>query len=435
MKKYKWMIWVGLIVVVGVIIWFWKFRKEDPKIVLDTVKPVIGSIATTITATGTIQPVDTVAVGTQVSGTIKNVYADFNSVVKKGQLLAQLDKSLLQAQVQQVDANLQQTKSTLVYQESNYNRQKQLYDVGAISKADLETALNGYNVAKDNVTSAAAQVQSAQKNLSYSDIYSPIDGTVLSRNVSEGQTVAASFSTPTLFSIAKDLTKMQVRAAIDEADIGNVKVGQRATFNVDAFPDKDFSGTVKEVRLQASVSSNVVTYVTIIDAPNDNLKLKPGMTANIILYTKEVPDALIIPAKALNFKPDSLVAKKYTVMMPDMNGKKYNSNGTDKKGTKDTSAARGKMKQSGDEDSVKRAAVWVKQDSTLTRKRITIGLDDQTQVQVLSGLTADDEVVTGYHLLTKEASKKAATDKSPFLPSRPGGNGNRKNSSQPRPPQ
>ena len=228
---------------------------------------------------------------------------------------------MLEAQVQQVGANLQQAKSTLAYQLSNYNRQKQLFDVGAISRAELETALNAYDVAKDNLTSAQAQIQSAQKNLSYSDIYSPIDGTVLSRNVSEGQTVAASFSTPTLFSIAKDLTKMQVRAAIDEADIGNVKVGQRASFTVDAFPDKDFNGTVKEVRLQASVSANVVTYVTIIDAPNNDLKLKPGMTANIIVYTEEIQDALIIPAKALNFKPDSLVTKKYTVIMPDKNGK------------------------------------------------------------------------------------------------------------------
>jgi HlyD family secretion protein len=432
MKKYKWMIWVGLIVLAGIIVWFWKFRKEDPQIVLDTVTPTTGTIATTITATGTIQPVDTVAVGTQVSGTIKNVYADFNSVVKKGQLLAQLDKSLLQAQVQQVNANLQQAKSTLAYQLSNYNRQKQLFDVGAISRAELETAMNVYDVAKDNLTSAQAQIQSAQKNLSYSDIYSPIDGTVLSRNVSEGQTVAASFSTPTLFSIAKDLTKMQVRAAIDEADIGDVKVGQRASFTVDAFPDKDFNGTVKEIRLQASVSSNVVTYVTIIDAPNNDLKLKPGMTANIIVYTEEVNDALIIPAKALSFKPDSLVTKKYTVIMPDRNGNNTNQSGAGKKNGKDTSATRKRMNKPGNEDSVKRASVWVKKDSALIRKRITIGLDDQTQVQVLSGLTPDDEVVTGYHLLTKEAAKKATTDKSPFLPSRPAG-GNRRTGGGSRP--
>ena len=230
MKKIKWLIWILIIAVAGVGIWAWKFREMEQPIVLETIHPSQGEISTSITATGTVQPVDTVAVGTQVSGTIKRVFADFNSTVKKGQLLAQLDKSLLQAQVQQFNASLQQSKSNLVYQQSNYDRQKQLFEVGAISKADMETALNQFNVAKDNVTSSSAQLQSAQKNLSYSDIYSPIDGTVLSRNVSEGQTVASSFSTPTLFSIAKDLTKMQVRAAIDEADIGNVETGQRAEF-------------------------------------------------------------------------------------------------------------------------------------------------------------------------------------------------------------
>jgi HlyD family secretion protein len=310
------------------------------------------------------------------------------------------------------------------------------------------------------VTSASAQVQSAQKTLSYSDIYSPIDGTVLSRNVSEGQTVAASLSTPTLFSIAKDLTKMQVRAAIDEADIGDVKIGQRASFTVDAFPDKTFNGTVKEVRLQASVSANVVTYVTIIDAPNDDLKLRPGMTANITVFTEEADNAMIIPAKALNFKPDSLVKKQYTVVMPDTKGKKYDPNmqgsGRDTSATRrtrDTSAARRRNDTSAagrtndtalarramtpdasGNDSVKRASVWVKKDSSLVRKRITIGLNDQSNVQVLSGLTNTDEVVIGYHLLSTGTSKKAAPDKSPFLQTRPANN-TRRNSSQTRPSQ
>ncbi|MEJ0104634.1 MAG: efflux RND transporter periplasmic adaptor subunit [Bacteroidota bacterium] len=225
MKKYKWLIWVIIIAIAGVAVWFWKFRKEDQQVILETMKPDKEAFQYLLRLQALFNPVDTVAVGTQVSGTIKSVYVDFNSAVKKGQLLAQLDKSLLQAQVQQFSANVQQSKSNLVYQKSNYERQKQLYDAGAISKAELETALNQYSVAQDNVTSAGAQLQSAQKNLSYADIYSPIDGTVLSRSVSEGQTVASSFSTPTLFSIAKDLTKMQVRAAIDEADIGNVKNG------------------------------------------------------------------------------------------------------------------------------------------------------------------------------------------------------------------
>lgn len=415
MKKYRWLIWLGIIAAIAVAVWFWKFHKTEPQIVLETTKPETGTIGISITATGTVQPVDTVAVGTQVSGTIKNVYADFNSVVKKGQLLAQLDKSLLSAQVQQVGANLQQAKSSLTYQESNYNRQKQLYDVGAISKAELETALNQFNLARDNVTSASAQIRSAQQNLAYSNIYSPIDGTVLSRNVSEGQTVAASFSTPTLFSIAKDLTKMQVRAAIDEADIGNVKTGQRATFTVDAFPDKIFDGSVKEVRLQASVSSNVVTYVTIIDAPNSDLKLKPGMTANIMVYTEEVPNAMIIPSKALNFRPDSLVTKKYAVSGMDRQSKR----GSNSSKKTDTVRSNAGSQDHSENDSVQKASVWVKKDSSLIRKRITIGLNDQTQVQVLSGLSLNDEVVTGYEVLVKGTNKKASQAKSPFLPARP----------------
>lgn len=413
MKKFKWLIWLLLIVLAGVGIWAWKFRNVEEPIVLDTVHPEKGEISTSITATGTVQPVDTVAVGTQVSGTIKKVFVDFNSAVKKGQLLAQLDKSLLIAQVNQFNASVQQAKSNLVYQQSNYDRQKQLYDVGAISKADLETAVNQFNVAKDNVSSSAAQLQSAQKNLSYSDIYSPIDGTVLSRSVSEGQTVASSFSTPTLFSIAKDLTKMQVRAAVDEADIGNVQTGQKATFTVDAFPDKIFEGTVKEIRLQAAVSANVVTYVTIIDAPNNDMKLKPGMTASITVFTKDIPDALIIPSKAVTFKPDSALAKKYTIEGPvhKQNGGKDN--------IKQSLAEQHKERQPKN-DSIQHALVWVKQDSSIIAKRITTGLNNETEVQVIAGLTPDDLVVTGYQTIKKGTKK--TTEKSPFLPQRPGGN-------------
>src|SRR5664279_4210215 len=202
MKKFRWIGWVLLIAVAGFGIWFWKFRAGESVTVLEIEKPQYGNLSNSVTATGTVQPVDTVAVGSQVSGTIKGVFADFNSTVKKGQLLAQIDKSLFQAQVDQINANLQSAESNLVYQKSNYERQSQLYAVGAISQADLETALNTYNSAKDNVNGISAQLMSAKKNLSFTDIYSPIDGTVLSRNISEGQTVAASFNTPTLFSLS-----------------------------------------------------------------------------------------------------------------------------------------------------------------------------------------------------------------------------------------
>ncbi len=406
MKKYKWLIWLLVIAAVAVAIWFWKFKSEKTDIVLETEQPYYGTISNSVTATGTVQPVDTVAVGTQVSGTIQKVYVDFNSTVHKGQLLAQIDRSLLEAQLQQISANLQSAIANNTYQKSNYDRQNQLYNVGAISKAELETALYQYKSATENVKSLQAQLGSATKNLSYTEIYSPIDGTVLSRSVSEGQTVAASLNTPTLFSIAKDLSKMQVQAAVDEADIGNVKSGQRVMFSVDAFPADTFAGIVKEVRLRPSVSSNVVTYTTIIDAPNDNLKLKPGMTANITIYTKEISNALLISAKAIAFRPDSLVTRKYTV----------ERHGGGKPGQQRPSGAPDSLAQEGTP-----AFVWLKKDSTITGKRIVTGMTNETQVQVLSGLSPSDIIVTGYRQLSVSKGK-SNTEKSPFLPSRPGGN-------------
>ena len=313
MKRYKWIIWIVVVALVGTGVWFWKFREKEAPVVLETETPKMGYISTSVTATGTIQPVDTVSVGTQVSGTISNVYADFNSTVKKGQLIAEIDKSLFLAEVQQISANLQQAKSQVVFQESNYNRQKSLYDIGAISKAEYENAVYQRNIAKDNVVSVASQLDAANRNLSFASIFSPMDGTVMARNVSVGQTVAASFNTPTLFVIARDLTKMQVRASVDEADIGNVKKGQRVTFTVDAFPDDVFEGNVKDIRLQANVAANVVTYITLVDAPNDDMKLKPGMTASITLFTKEIPNTMLVSSRAIKFKPDSAMMKNYII--------------------------------------------------------------------------------------------------------------------------
>lgn len=420
MKKYKWIIIIILIVAAGVAIWFWKFRKADEVIILDTEKVVYGNVSNSVTAIGTLQPVDTVAVGSRISGTIQNVYVDFNSPVKKGQLLARLDRSLMEAQVQQYSANLQQANANVVYQKSNFERQNKLYTVGAISKADLETAVYQLKSSKDNANSITAQLKTAQRNLSFADIYSPIDGTVLARSVSEGQTVAASLSTPTLFSIAKDLTKMQVQASVDEADIGNVKNGQRVIFSVDAFPADTFAGTVKEIRLRSSVSANVVTYTTIIDAPNGDMKLKPGMTANITIYTLEVKNVLLIPAAALSFTPDSVMIEKYHL---SDTGNKVKRTGKGRRGNK--------PQQPSDSAgiNINRGLVWIMKDSlTMISRRVTTGLDDKTVVQLISGLQEGDEVVTGYKKLLK---KDAAAAKSPFMPTRGGGN-RRPN---PRPPQ
>lgn len=427
MKKKTWFILIIAVLIVAAGIWAWKFRDEGKIVLLQTEHPHTGTLSNSVTATGTIQPVDTVAVGTQVSGTIKSVYADFNSTVKKGQLLAQLDKSLLEAQVQQITANLQQAKANAVYQKSNFDRQTQLFNVGAISRADYETALYQFSSGNDNVNALLAQLSSAKKNLSFADIYSPIDGTVLSRSVSEGQTVASSFSTPTLFSIAKDLTKMQVQASVDEADIGNITKGQRVSFSVDAFPDDLFEGTVLEVRLKPTTSSNVVNYTTIIDAPNASMKLKPGMTANITIYTKEIPDALIISAKALQFQPDSVLGQIYHIE----GGTSSAQHGMPKHKREQKTNKTSSMLPDSAAAPVK-AMVWVKKDSSIIEKPVMTGMNDETEVQVISGLNEGDEIVTGYQQLTKtEAKKKTAA--SPFMPKRPSGN-NRKNNPGP-PPQ
>jgi len=380
---------ISIIVLIG-LIWYFFLRTTEQPLVLTTEKPTIGEISTSVTATGTIQPVDTVSVGTQVSGTISALYADFNSTVTKGQLLAELDKTLIQADVDKAKASLAQAKSNENYQSTTFARQQKLYDSGSISKAEYELALNNYQVAKTSVTNAEAQLRSSQRNLSFTSIYSPIDGVVLGRSVNIGQTVAASFNTPTIFTIAKDITKMQVVAKVDEADIGSVAKGQRSTFTVDAFIDDTFNGTVKDIRLQPSISSNVVTYSTLIDAPNDDKKLKPGMTASIIIYTKETEGATLISAKALNYQPDAALASQYQIV--PLTDAETNS------------------------PAVGEGSVWVVEGNKILQKRIKTGLNNNTHVEVLSGLTSNDVIATGTQ--TQVAAVQEAAS-SPFLPKRP----------------
>lgn len=415
---------IAVILIAIVLTWFLFIRKKDAPIVIQAQKPDTGYIAQSVTATGKIEPVDTVTVGTQVSGIIKYLYVDFNSKVKKGQLIAELDKSLLQATLDQYKGNLLNAQSQEVYAKNNFDRQNMLFKTDAISKADYDIALNTYNAAKASVKSAQAQVRLAQKNLSYADIYSPIDGVILNRNISIGQTVAASFSTPTLFIIAKDITKMEVEANVDEADIGDVKTGDRATFTVDAFINDSFNGTVKDIRLHPSVSANVVTYTTIINAPNNDEKLKPGMTANVIIFTKEVNGAMLIPAKALTFTPDSSLQKDYE-FVGKVSRKKTQKVGTTAGGAtinQVSHTAKSRADSSG--ITKQRASVWLLQGKRLVQTRITIGLNDNTNVEVLSGLTANDLVITD---VTGGATGKSAATKgaSPFLPTRRGGGGGR----------
>lgn len=414
---------IAAILIVLLLIWFLFIHKKDAPIVVQAEKPDTGYIAQSVTATGKIEPVDTVTVGTQISGIIKYLYADFNSTVKQGQKIAELDKALLQATLDQYKGNLLNAQSQLVYAQNNYDRQNLLYKTDAISKADYDAALNTFTAAKANVKSAQAQVASAQKNLSYADIYSPINGVVLNRNISVGQTVAASFSTPTLFIIAKDITKMEVEANVDEADIGDVKKGNRASFTVDAFINDSFGGTVEDVRLHPSVSANVVTYTTIINAPNNDMKLKPGMTANIIIYTKEVHGAMLIPAKALTFTPDSSLLKEYEIVgkVSKKKMRKGNAAGGNPEANQVSHTAKSRSDSSG--ITKQRANIWVLEGKKIIQKRITIGLNDNTHVEVLSGLTTSDMVITSVTGGPNGTTSAAAPGASPFLPQRRGGGG------------
>ena len=261
-------------------------------------------IITSVTATGTIEPVTSVAVGTQVSGIVSRLYVDYNSIVKAGDVIAELDRTNLTSELKSARANLTSAQSELDYQKTNHDRYKTLYDKGLISANEYEQARLSYIRAQQTVNTQKENVKKAETNLGYATITSPIDGVVLSKEVEEGQTVASSFNTPTLFTIAKDLTDMRVIADVDEADIGDVKEGQRVSFTVDAYPEDVFQGSVTQVRQQATTESNVVTYEVVISAPNGDLKLKPGLTANVTIYTLELKDVLAIPNKALRFNPN-----------------------------------------------------------------------------------------------------------------------------------
>lgn len=424
MNKRKILIISGVVIAL-LLIWFFFIRKTEKPIVLQTEKPTHGHIAISVTATGRIEPVDTVSVGSQVSGIISKLYADFNSQVKKGQLIAELDKSLFQAQVDQAAGVVANNKAQLALQTANYGRESLLYKSDAISKAEYDNALATFNSSKASLASAEAQLRSSQKNMSYTSIFSPIDGVVLNRNISVGQTVAASFNTPTLFIIAKDIKKMQVQANVDEADIGDVKAGQRVSFSVDAFINDDFKGTVEDIRLHPSVSANVVTYTTIIDAPNDDMKLKPGMTANIIIYTKEVDNAMLIPAKALTFTPDSSLMKDYQIVgHVRKGGRKRMTGGNGAAAGNGAEASNHTVKSRKDTSIVAQSSfVWLLQGKKLVQKRIKTGLNDNTQVEVISGLSDSDVVVTGLPATVAPPTAGSTNGASPFMPQRRRGGG------------
>ncbi len=392
--------------------------------VIETANVERGSISNTITATGTLEATNTVEVGTQVSGVIEKLYVDFNSEVKKGQLIAELDRSTLISSLETAEAESDRAAAEYEYQEKNLARMKTLFDKGVLSQSDYDEAIYNYKLTKASLKSAKANVEKAQRNLGYANIYSPIDGIVLNRAVEEGQTVAASMSTPELYTITNDLSVMQVEADVDEADIGMVKVGQNVDFTVDAFPDDTFKGSISEIRLQPNEDSNVITYTVIVTVENPEMKLKPGMTASITAYVEEANDVLLAAGKALRFSPDQEVMEEMMKSMPQGEMMPPPGEGGPQMGEGGPNMQDGGMPgpppgMGMDESNSSMKTVWVKQGEMIHPARIEIGINDGTQVEILSGLNEGDEIVTSIEKGVKEEVEQETEEEdesSPFVP-------------------
>lgn len=387
MKKLSkvWLV-VAVVIIVAIVAWALSGSKKEEQISFETAAVAPANIMNSITATGTIEPVTSVTVGTQVSGIVSKLYVDYNSVVKKGQVIAELDKTNLMSQLNSAKTQLATAQSQLNYQTTNFNRYKTLYQKGLVAADDFDSAKLSYTQAKEQVAAAKEEVKRAQTNLGYATITSPIDGIVLSKSVEEGQTVAASFSTPELFTIAQNLTNMQVVADVDEADIGDVKEGERVSFTVDAYPDDTFEGTVKQVRQEATTTNNVVTYEVVISAPNADLKLKPGLTANVTIYTAERKGVLSVQSKALRFTPQKETVGKMKIL--DQTGNAKNK-------------------------------VWTIEGNSIVAHNVNIGMTDGTNTQILNGISAGVKVVTGLNVTGGEqddAQPNASSERSPFAP-------------------
>ena len=397
MKKVNKKVWYAIGVLVVILIAWSMLRggKKEEKVSFETIKVEKKNIHTSITATGTIEPVTSVTVGTQVSGIVSKLYVDYNSVVKKGQVIAELDRTNLISELNTAKANLASSESSMAYEKANYSRYKTLYDKGLVSADEYESALLSYRKAMEDVNAKRESVKKAQTNLGYATITSPIDGVVLSKSVEEGQTVAASFNTPELFSIAQDLTDMRVIADIDEADIGGVKEGQRVSFTVDAFPDDHFEGQVTQVRQQATTESNVVTYEVVISAPNKDLKLKPGLTANVTIFTMEKNDVMAVPSKALRFIPtEALLEKGQTI-----------------------SDCEGDHK------------VWTLEDNTFKAHKVEIGTSNGVMTEIISGIPEGMEILTDFTISGGAAPEQGQQAGNPFMP-RPRNNNRNGNQSK-----
>ena len=390
---------VGVIIVAGIAIWAFGGQAKKRKVVYETATVDRANISNSVTATGTIEPVTEVEVGKQVSGIIDRLYADYNSVVTKGQLIAEMDKVTLQSELASQKATYDGAKAEYEYQQKNYERNKGLHEKQLISDTDYEQSLYNYQKAKSAFDSSKASLAKAERNLSYATITSPIDGVVISRDVEEGQTVASGFETPTLFTIAADLTQMQVVADVDEADIGDVEEGQRVSFTVDAYPNDVFEGKVTQIRLGATSSSSsttttttVVTYEVVISAHNPDLKLKPRLTANITIYTLDKQGVLSVPAKALRFTP--------AVPLVGSNAVVKDCEGEHK--------------------------VWTREGDTFTAHPVSIGISNGIVTEITGGINEGTQIVSDAVISTGAetavAEGQGDGERSPFMPGPPGNN-------------
>ena len=400
-KKRIIIIAVAIVIVAGAAFWLFSGKAVKHKVTYATATVSKGEISESVTATGTIEPVTEVQVGTQVSGIIDKLYADYNSIVKKGQLIAEMDRVTLLSELSSRQAAYDGAKAEYEYQQKNYARNKMLHEKNLISDTDYELTVYNYEKARSNFESSKADLAKAQRNLSYTTITSPIDGVVISRDVEEGQTVASGFETPTLFTIAADLTQMQVVADVDEADIGGVEEGQRATFTVDAYPNDVFEGTVTQIRLgdasstssTSASSSTVVTYEVVISAHNPDLKLKPRLTANVTIYTLDRKNVLSVPSRALRFTPEKPLIGKGDIVK-DCEGKHK---------------------------------LWTREGNIFTAHPVQTGISNGINTEITEGIAEGTVIITEATIgqmpgegSTTGAAPEQSGEKSPFMPSHPG---------------
>lgn len=396
---------VAVVIVAGGL-WICGSPKAQSKVDFVTEPAKKATVSNSITATGTIEPVTEVQVGTQVSGIIDKIYVDYNSIVRKGEIIAEMDKVTLLSDLQSAQATYDGAKAEYDYQKKLYERNRKLHGKQLISDTDYEESVYNYRRAESAYQQSKAELAKAERNLSYATITSPINGVVTSKDVEEGQTVASGFETPTLFNIAADLTKMQVVADVDEADIAGVRDSAKVTFTVDAYPDDVFTGTVRQIRLGSTNSSStsttatsesVVTYEVVITADNPELKLKPRLTANVTIYTDIQENVLTVPNKALRFTPEKSLIGKLTV--------------TDCEGSH---------------------KVWTKDDKGFTAHPVKTGISDGSNTEILEGIAEGTEVVTEAVLkgsMPETEISNGGNERSPFMPGPPGRD--RKNKNKP----